>query len=100
MTYAAYFVLALAALAANLPFLIERRLLVWPVAGGKKSVTWRLFEMALLYLLLGGLAIWLEGRYSPVQPQNWQFYATTMALYIVFAYPGFIYRYFWRKPVV
>jgi hypothetical protein len=32
-----------------------------------------------------------------VAPQGWQFYATTGALFIVFAFPGFVWRYLWRK---
>ncbi|MOA59103.1 hypothetical protein D3C78_1836410 [compost metagenome] len=50
-----------------------------------------------LYLLLGVLAQLLEGRYSPVHVQKWQFYVTTLALFLVFAFPGFIGRYFWKK---
>ncbi|MNU06096.1 hypothetical protein D3C72_2511570 [compost metagenome] len=50
-----------------------------------------------LYLLLGVLAQLLEGRHSPVHVQKWQFYVTTLALFLVFAFPGFIGRYFWKK---
>ena len=28
---------------------------------------------------------------------KWEFYAITFCLFRVFAYPGLIYRYFWRK---
>lgn len=81
--------------AANLPFVSNR------VAGFKrvanKHFGWHLLELVTLFLLLGALARWLEGRLAPVHVQNWQFYVTVAALFIVFAFPGFVARYFWRK---
>ncbi|THF62572.1 DUF2818 family protein [Pseudothauera rhizosphaerae] len=92
-----YILLALAFVAANLPFLFERILFVRRPAGGAKNFAWRLFELLLLYLLVGGLAHMLETRsHGGAYPQNWEFYATTLSLFVVFAYPGFIYRYLWH----
>ena len=28
---------------------------------------------------------------------NWEFYAVTGSLFLVFAFPGFVYRYFWQR---
>ena len=39
-----------------------------------------------------------ESRAGPVYRQRWEFYAVTVCLFLVFAYPGFIYRYLWRRP--
>jgi len=90
--------IGLAALAANLPFMLESILFVRKPASGHKALGWRLLELVLLYFIVGGLGLWLESRYGPVHTQRWQFYVTTFALFVVAAYPGFVARYFWRKP--
>ncbi len=89
--------LVLALVAANLPFLVERVFFVWRPRSGRKGLFWRLIELVVLYFAIGGLAYFVEGRFGPVQPQNWEFYAVTACLFLVFAFPGFIYRYLWRK---
>ncbi|MDD5240088.1 MAG: DUF2818 family protein [Sulfuricella sp.] len=92
-----WIVLILAFTAANLPFLLERRLLVLPVGNSGKNVGWRLLELVLLYFIVGSVAWLVEKNIGPVQRQNWEFYATTVCLFLVFAFPGFIYRYLWRR---
>ena len=93
--------LALAALAANLPFMTNRRLFVLPaIEGRSKHFLWQLFELVLIYLIFGLCARFIEARVSPIHQQEWPFYATTFALFVVAAYPGFVIRYFWRKPGV
>ena len=82
--------------AANLPFLIERILLVIKPKSGTKALPWRLLELTLLYLVTGAIALALEARQGQIYPQNWEFYAITYCLFLVFAYPGFVYRYLWR----
>ncbi|MCE5180241.1 MAG: DUF2818 family protein [Betaproteobacteria bacterium] len=91
-----WIVLALAFAAANLPFLLERRLLVLPAGKGGKNAGWHLLELVLLYFVVGGIAWLVEKNLGPVQRQNWEFYATTGCLFLVFAFPGFIYRFLWR----
>ncbi|WP_028454157.1 DUF2818 family protein [Chitinilyticum litopenaei] len=86
----------LAALAANLPFMNER--IFGLRTRQRKHFGWRLLEWMALYLLLGVFAHVLESRQSPPHPQNWPFYVTTLCLFLVLAWPGFIWRYFWRKP--
>ena len=51
----------------------------------------------LLYFLAGGLGLLLERRAGQIAPQTWEFYAVTGALFITFAFPGFIWRYLWKK---
>lgn len=90
-------VLILMALAAaNLPFVTERRLFILPAGTAGKGLIWRLLELVLLYFAVGGLAWLVEKNLGPVQSQHWEFYATTACLFLVFAYPGFAYRYLWR----
>jgi hypothetical protein len=88
----------LAALAANLPFLSEKILFVWQPKTGKKHFGWRVFELAFFFLLLGFVARLIESQVSPIHAQNWPFYATTISLFLVLAWPGFVWRYFWRRP--
>lgn len=90
--------LLLAALvAANLPFLVERIFFVLRAKGGQKALGWRLLELVLLYFLVGGIALLLERKTGAPQQQNWEFYAITACLFLVLAYPGFVYRYLWRR---
>jgi hypothetical protein len=89
--------LLLAAVLANLPFLSERIFLTWPPRGGVKSVGWRLIELIVYYFVTGGFAYLMESRVGPVHTQRWEFYATTACLFIVLAYPGFVFRYLWRR---
>lgn len=104
MTASVWFVLLCALLAANLPFFTERLfgLLKFPLsifpAAAQKTFAWRVFEMCVLYCLTGLLAIFLEARLGHIQPQRWEFYAITACLFIVFAYPGFVWRYLRRAP--
>ena len=62
-----------------------------------KSFWWRLAELAVLYFAVLFFARALEARMGAVYPQNWEFYATTACLFVVLAYPGFVWRYLWRK---
>ncbi len=93
-------IVGLAVLAANLPFLSEKIFFFATPKNGKKAFVFRFCELILLYCLVGAIAYVLQSRLSAVHPQNWPFYASTFALFIVFAWPGFVWQYFWRKPGV
>ncbi len=97
MTLSVFILLALALAAANSPFFSERLFLVLPMKGGSKGFAWRLLEWSVWYCALGGVAYLLEAKMGAVQHQRWEFYVVTLCLFLVFAYPGFVYRYFWRK---
>lgn len=92
-----WILLWLAIVLANLPFLVERILLVMPPKSGEKNLGWRLLELAILYFIVGGIGLMLENKGGEIHRQGWQFYAVTAALFLVFAFPGFVYRYLWRK---
>jgi Protein of unknown function (DUF2818) len=89
-------VIILAFVAANLPFLSNRMLLVRAMAG-PKPLALRLLELLLLYGLVGVLALTLEQRIGQVAPQGWEFYAVTACLFLTLAFPGFVYRYLYRR---
>ena len=94
-TYSVWLVLLLALLAANLPFLTQRLLGVVPLAGGKNRAV-RLGELVLMYFVVGGIGLFLENHRGQIAPQGWEFYAVTGALFLTFAFPGFVYRYLYK----
>ncbi|WP_342129137.1 DUF2818 family protein [Hydrogenophaga sp. OTU3427] len=91
-----WLIVLLAVVGANLPFVNERWLAVWPHAG-RKAWWQRLFELVLLYLLVGGVGLALEQHEGQIYPQGWAFYATTGALFLTLAFPGFVWRYLMRR---
>lgn len=90
-----WFVLLCAAVAANLPFVNERLLIVGPQRA-PKSLWWRLLELLLLFGLVIGLGMLLEARIGQRHPQSWEFYAAAGCLFVTLAFPGFIWRYLRR----
>jgi hypothetical protein len=90
---ASWFVIGLAIVAANLPFMNERLFMVLPLRGPHKSFWWRLPELLVLYFGVGLIGTLMEGRIGSVFTQTWGFYAVTGCLFIVLAFPGFAYRY-------
>ena len=97
MNFSTTLLLILAFIAANLPFLVGRIFFVVKPKTGVKNVAWRLLELFVLFFLVGGIALLLEGKLGDIHKQNWEFYAVNAALFVVFAYPGFVYRYLWRR---
>ena len=97
MTWSIAALLLLSAVLANLPFFTERLFFVWTFKSASKNLAWRLLEIVVLYFVAGGTAWLMESKVGPVHRQNWEFYAVTACLFLVFAYPGFVYRYLWRK---
>jgi hypothetical protein len=88
-------VILLAAIAANLPFVTQRLFAVVPLAQGKNLAV-RLAELVALYFVVGGVGLLLEQRAGRIASQGWEFYAVTGALFLVLAFPGFVWRYLWR----
>ena len=90
-----WLVVALALLAANLPFISNRVLLVYRLKN-PKNLAVRLAEMVFWYAVVGGIALLLEQRAGQIAPQGWEFYAITATLFITFAFPGFVFRYLFK----
>lgn len=95
MNASMYALLLLAVALANLPFLSDRMLGVLPLK--KKHIGHHLLELALTYVLLGLLAYALEARTGAVHNQNASFYVVTVLMFLVFAFPAFVWRYFWNN---
>lgn len=93
-----WFVIGLAALAANLPFLNERLFGVLALPAFPHKPFWlRLLEMTVLYFAVGGVAWLLESRIGGVFSQRWEFYAITACLFLVLAFPGYVFRYLRKR---
>lgn len=96
-SFPSWLVILLAVIAANLPFFNERLFGFIPLHGSTKSFWIRLVELATLYGLVGVVAYLLEARIGNVFPQRWEFYAITICLFIVLAFPGFVFRYLRKR---
>ena len=92
---AVWLVLLVAVVAANLPFVSERRFIVGPRCASK-SLGFRALELVLLYLLTLGLGFAIEARIGQRQPQGWEFYAAFGCFFLTLAFPGFVWRYLRR----
>lgn len=90
-----WIVIVAALVAANLPFVNDRVFAIAPHRG-RKGLGLRLAELVVLYFGVGLLGVLLEKRLGQVAPQGWEFYAVTGALFITFAFPGFVWRYLVR----
>ncbi len=89
----AWWVLALALLASNWPFVSER---LFGLVRMHKGAWLRIAEWTLLYFVVGGVALALEQQQGQIYPQGWEFYAVTVFVFATLAFPGFVYRYLWR----
>ena len=81
-------------IAANLPWITDRFFGLIELKSDSKSVWLSFLEWFTLYILIGMLALGLEKKFtSEIYSQSWEFYASTLCLFLVFALPGFIYRF-------
>lgn len=86
--------LIVAFIAANLPWISDRLFGLITLKSAIKPVWTCILEWFVLYLLVGVIALGIEKKFiSEIQPQDWEFYASTLCLFLVFALPGFIYRF-------
>jgi hypothetical protein len=95
-SYSVALVLIAAFIGANLPFLNERWLAVVP-RRAPKGLGLRLVELVLCYFLVGALGLALEQSAGQIYPQGWEFYATTATLFLTLAFPGFVFRYLYKR---
>lgn len=97
VSLSAWVVILLAIAAANLPFVNERLFAMLPLRRSRKSLWLRLLELAALYFLVLGIAWLIEQRIGNAFAQGWEFYAVTVCLFLVFAFPGFVWCYLRRR---
>ena len=92
-----WLVLTVALVAANLPFANERLFIVGPRRQPSKGFGWRLLELLLLFGITLGLGFAMEARIGQRHEQGWEFYAAALAMFVTFAFPGFVWRYLRRQ---
>jgi Na+(H+)/acetate symporter ActP len=96
MTYIILLLLAL--VLANTPWVSTRLFLIIPIRQQPKRAGWCLLELVVLYFVMGGISRYAESvTMGQVAPQKWEFYATTACLFIVFSFPGFVYRFLYQR---
>ncbi|MFK5913856.1 MAG: DUF2818 family protein [Woeseiaceae bacterium] len=87
------FLIFIAITAANLPWVSQRLFAIYPLPNGNKAIWLAFFEWFILYIIIGLVAFGFEKKYtSEIYDQNWEFYVSTLCLFLVFALPGFLYR--------
>jgi hypothetical protein len=88
-----WLIITIAFISANLPWLSERIFFVLHPADGHKRAWWRWLEWLVLYFVAGAITLGMEKKLNgEIYSQDWEFYAVTLCLFLVFALPGFIYR--------
>lgn len=100
VSLSSWFVILIAVAGANLPFVNERLFAVLPLGAahdGVKPFWLRLIELLVLYALVGLVGYLLEAQIGNVFRQGWEFYAVTGCLFVVLAYPGFVFRYLRKR---
>lgn len=96
-TVSLWALIVLAAAVANLPFVNQRLMAVLPMRAPIKGLAWRLLELVICYAMVIGVGMAMERAQGQNQPQAWEFYAVTAALFLTAAFPGFVYRYLVRR---
>jgi hypothetical protein len=103
VSFAGWIVVLLALAAANLPFANERVFGFLSLRATQadqvrtKPFVARLLELLVLYFLVGAVAWLLESRIGNVFAQGWEFYAVTGCLFLVLAFPGFVFTYLRKR---
>lgn len=90
-----WLVLLIAVIAANMPYLSKRMLLVGPRMH-PKPFGWRALELALMAALSLGIGMLLESYLGQRHPQGWEFYAAALCLFLTLGFPGFVWCYLRR----
>ena len=97
--------LVLVFLAANLPWFSNRFFYIIPLKNAGqtseiKNLGWCLLELVVLYFIVGLVAWYAEkSLFGLATPQGWEFYSVTACIFLVFAFPGFVYRVLWKRTI-
>lgn len=79
---------------ANLSWISDK----WLGIAGSVNQLWQRFAALLpAYLITLVIAYFVEQLVmGQVWPQGWEFYSITICLFLVFSFPGFVYRVLWK----
>ncbi|NOL50201.1 DUF2818 family protein [Pelistega europaea] len=63
-----------------------------------KPVWARMVELLLLVCFIAAVGFFIESYYANRFTQSWQFYAIGICLFVLLAFPGFVWRHLMRHP--
>ncbi|GLT21934.1 hypothetical protein GCM10007933_13890 [Zoogloea oryzae] len=82
----------------NAIFVSDRFFGLVRLGGGGKGVGGRLLELAVIATaLMFGLRLLEASSHGSAYSQGWEFYAITGCVMLVAVFPGFVYRYLWKR---
>ncbi len=94
LSFSVVLLVLVALIAANLPWLSDRVFIFMSTPPLGKRVWIRWAEWLSYYFLVGFMAVGLEFKATGERhAQGWEFYVVTLCLFLVFALPGFVFRY-------
>jgi len=80
---------------ANLPWLSNNFLIF--LQKPKKNNFFIFFELIIFYFIFGAFLLFIEKQtLGNIHNQDWEFYIITFFLFLVFSFPGFIYKIVWK----
>lgn len=82
---------------ANWPFFTEKKFFLFGL--GFKTMGFRIVELSVGFALLLAIGFGLEASIGRLQTQTWNFYAISLCVFLLMAYPGFVWRYLRRGRV-
>jgi len=83
-------------LVANIPWFSDN-LFIFLSMNKSKSIPVIIGEIIVFYFLMGGLFVFIEKQVvGNIHNQGWEFYVITFFLFLVFSFPGFIYKVVWK----
>ncbi|MDC0423386.1 DUF2818 family protein [Methylophilaceae bacterium] len=90
-----FLIILLALLLANLPWLTNDFLFF--LQKPKKNNFLIFFELIIFYFIFGAFLLFIEKQtLGNIHAQGWEFYIITFFLFLVFSFPGFIYKVVWK----
>jgi len=91
-----WLIILLSIVVANLPWLTDSFFLCFSL-NKKKSILVALIELIIFYFIIGSILLLIEYQViGNIHNQDWEFYAVTFFLFVVFSFPGFIYKIIWK----
>lgn len=91
-----WLIILLSIVVANLPWLTDSFFLCFSLKE-KKSILVTLIELIIFYFIIGSILLLIEYQViGNIHNQDWEFYAVTFILFVVFSFPGFIYKIIWK----
>jgi hypothetical protein len=93
--WAVWLMIGLALLAANLPFVSNRLLLLGPKRAPKPTY-WHLLELLLYAVLVLWVGRSLEAYLGQAAPMRWEFLVAWGCVFLTLAFPGFVWRFLRR----